>query len=423
MKTIGNVAYFLSGGTPRKGNSEYWGGDIPWYSAANLSTKYLSGTDTTITQAGLEVGSRIAPKSSTLILVRGSGLFNFIPICFAERDVAFNQDVKAMVPSEDVDPLFFHYWIESLRSTLIENIEVTGIGAGKFDTDFLKSLPFPDTPLSEQIRIGIFASSFDKKIELNRKTSATLEEMARALYRSWFVDFDPVHAKAAGRAPVHMDAKTASLFPDSFGDDGLPKGWEAGTLADISLLNPSKHSKKKHPAQIEYVDLANTKWGLIEATTAYQWEDAPSRARMSLAAGDTIVGTVRPGNGSFSFVSKNDLTGSTGFAVLRPKYDRDASLIYLAATDQATIEVLTNLADGGAYPAVRPEVVSARKIVLAPDDLLLAFSQKVFPLIAKIEVGKDENQTLAALCDTLLPRLMSGELRLGEAREQVEEYV
>ena len=120
---------------------------------------------------------------------------------------------------------------------------------------------------------------------------------------------------------------------------------------------------------------------------------------------------------------KNDLTGSTGFAVLRPKYDRDASLIYLAATDQATIEVLANLADGGAYPAVRPEVVSARKIVLAPDDLLLAFSQEVFPLIAKIEIGKDENQTLAALRDTLLPRLMSGELRVGEAREQVEERI
>ncbi len=244
--------------------------------------------------------------------------------------------------------------------------------------------------------------------------------MARALYRSWFVDFDPVHAKAAGRAPAHMDSQTAALFPDSFGEDALPEGWHSGTLADVAHLNARKHSKKKHPAQIEYVDLANTKWGTIEATAEYQWDDAPSRARMSLAAGDTIVGTVRPGNGSFSFVSKEGLTGSTGFAVLSPKDGRDASLVYLAATDPATIEVLANLADGGAYPAVWPEVVAACKITMAPEDQLLAFSAEVSPLIAKIEAGKEENQTPAALRDTLLPRLMSGELRVGEAKEQVE---
>ncbi len=244
--------------------------------------------------------------------------------------------------------------------------------------------------------------------------------MARALYRSWFVDFDPVHAKAAGRAPAHMDSQTAALFPDSFGEDALPEGWHSGTLADVAHLNARKHSKKKHPAQIEYVDLANTKWGTIEATAEYQWDDAPSRARMSLAAGDTIVGTVRPGNGSFSFVSKEGLTGSTGFAVLSPKDGRDASLVYLAATDPATIEVLANLADGGAYPAVRPEVVAACKITMAPEDQLLAFSEEVSALIAKIEAGKEESQTLTALRDTLLPRLMSGELRVGEAKEQVE---
>ncbi len=95
-------------------------------------------------------------------------------------------------------------------------------------------------------------------------------------------------------------------------------------------------------------------------------------------------------------------------------------MIYLAATDPATIEALANLADGGAYPAVRPDVVVAQECVLAPEDVLQAFSAEASPLIARIEAGKNENQTLAALRDALLPRLMSGELRVGEAKEQVE---
>ena len=361
-------------------------------------------------------GATNAPANTAVVGRVGSycGSIHFSKNACWVTDNAIKATAK--IPEES------RFWYYAMLSRDLHDLRA-GSGQPLINQTSLKAvlLPVPDT--EDRLKIAAILGALDDKIELNRKTSATLEEMARALYRSWFVDFDPVHAKREGRAPAHMDTQTASFFPDSFGDDGLPEGWEAGTLADISLLNPSKHSKKNHPAQIEYIDLANTKWGLIGATTAYQWEDAPSRARMSLAAGDTIVGTVRPGNGSFSFVSKNDLTGSTGFAVLRPKYDRDASLIYLAATDQATIEVLANLADGGAYPAVRPEVVSARKIVLAPDDLLLAFSQEVFPLIAKIEIGKDENQTLAALRDTLLPRLMSGELRVGVAREQVEERI
>jgi len=142
---------------------------------------------------------------------------------------------------------------------------------------------------------------------------------------------------------------------------------------------------------------------------------------MALAIGDTVIGTVRPGNGSYAFISREGLTGSTGFAVLSPKTDRDAAFVYLAATDSSTIEALANLADGGAYPAVRPEVVSSQEVILPDEGVLEAFSLEASPLIARVEAGKRENRTLATLRDALLPRLMSGELRVGEAREQVEE--
>jgi type I restriction enzyme, S subunit len=315
------------------------------------------------------------------------------------------------------DPRFVYYFLKTLDWAKFN--DKSGVPGVNRNDAHLEPVKLP--PLSEQRSIAAILAALDDKIELNRKTAATLEEMARALYRSWFVDFDPVWAKAEGRTPAHMDEATAALFPDSFGDDGLPVGWSRGLLANISRLNPESHSKKSYPHKVRYVDLANTKWGLIDATTDYDKETAPSRARLVLRAGDTIVGTVRPGNGSYAYVGSSGLTGSTGFAVLRPIDEADAGLLYLAATDPATIDDLANLADGGAYPAVRPDVVANQPMNVAPDAVKKAFSLLVTTFIARIEETKKENQTLASLRDTLLPKLMSGELRVGEAQELVEE--
>jgi type I restriction enzyme S subunit len=305
---------------------------------------------------------------------------------------------------------------QSVREGVVQAVQAN------FSLGQLKNLTiYAPSSIHEQRQIASILGALDDKIENNRKTAATLEEMARALYRSWFVDFDPVHAKAAGEKPAFMDEETAALFPDRFGDDGLPEGWTIGALEDIAVLNPEKHNKKSPPAEIEYVDLSNTKHGSIEKTTLFSWDASPSRAQMVLRKMDTIVGTVRPANGSYSYIGRNHLTGSTGFAVLRPQRAEDAVLIYLAATDPETLDALANLADGGAYPAVRPQVIAARSICIAEEGLRNRFSRFVSPFIERMQASSRENELLADLRDTLLPKLMSGEIRVGEAREQVEE--
>ncbi len=248
----------------------------------------------------------------------------------------------------------------------------------------------------------------------------TLEAMARALFKSWFVDFDPVRAKAEGRDPG-LPKPLADLFPDSFEDSELgeiPKGWEVDTLADISAVNPEVWSKKTRPIRINYVDLSNTKWGRIDMVTVYEQADAPSRAQRVLRPGDTIVGTVRPGNGSYAFILGDDLTGSTGFAVLRPNSVVSAEFLYLAATSRENIETLSHLADGGAYPAVRPEVLAETPIVRPSGSVIVQFSKIVRPLFTRFEVNEHESRTLSALRDTFLPKLISGELRLSEMVER-----
>ena len=277
-------------------------------------------------------------------------------------------------------------------------------------------VPCPPRDVQDQI-VGVLGS-LDDRITLLRETNTTLEAIAQALFKSWFVDFDPVHAKMQGRAPEGMDEATAALFPDSFEESELgavPKGWHVGNLNALADLNPESWSAKLHPERVLYVDLANTKAGQIDEYNEFSFEDAPSRARRVLRCGDVIVGTVRPGNRSFARIASDvtGLTGSTGFAVLRSREVVDQALVYIAATNDEAIDRLSHLADGGAYPAVRPEVVGTTPLVIATEEIRNSFGDIANPLFASIGANQERMRELASLRDTLLPRLISGRLSCG----------
>jgi len=331
--------------------------------------------------------------------------------------------VRLRFGDEHVNPTFASYYLgdPNVREWIVRHAH--GATMPNLNTTILSALPFVLPPLDEQRAIAQILGTLDDKIELNRRMNETLEAMARAIFKSWFVNFDPVRAKAEGRDPG-LPKHIADLFPDRFEDSELgevPKGWEVETLADFSLLNPEAWTKETRPAVINYVDLSNTKWGRIEAVMAYAQHDTPSRAQRVLRPRDTIVGTVRPSNGSYAFISEEGLTGSTGFAVLRPLSAEYAEFVYLAATAAENIESLSHLSDGGAYPAVRPEVVAATQVIKASDDVIEICSRLARPLLAKMAENERESRTLAALRDVLLPKLISGELRMKTAERIVAE--
>ncbi|HCQ2299890.1 TPA: hypothetical protein OHN28_004623, partial [Escherichia coli] len=290
----------------------------------------------------------------------------------------------------------------------------------------------------------------------------TLEQMVQALFKSWFVNFEPVKAKiavleaggsqkdatlAAMTAISGKDADSlavfqreypekyaelraiAELFPLAMQDSELgeiPVGWFCTDLSYLALLNNSSWSKKNAPESLKYVDLANTKWGIIHSTEDFLFSDAPSRARRILKPGDTIVGTVRPGNGSYAFIAEEGLTGSTGFAVLTPKHEHFSSFIYICATSKDNIERLAHLADGGAYPAVNAEVILSTPCIIPIDhssskNLIECFHYYVRELFAYKHNNLRQNKSLEQLRDTLLPKLLSGEITLPDAEEIAKE--
>ena len=268
-------------------------------------------------------------------------------------------------------------------------------------------------PLPEQRAIARVLGALDDRIELNRRMNATLEAMARALFQSWFVDFDPVRAKMAGRDPG-LPKDVADLFPDRLVDSEpgpIPEGWSLGQLDDVASLNPESWNARNAPDEVAYVDLANTKWGHVETVEVHPWSTAPSRARRVLRPGDTIVGTVRPGNGSYALIGGEGLTGSTGFAVLRPGTSNAREIVWCAATSRGNLDRLAHLADGGAYPAVRPHAVAETRIVLSDASVRRAFSSLTAGWFDRMENNKRATRRLAALRDALLAPLVSGESR------------
>jgi len=389
-----------------------------------MKSFWVESAEDTLTPAGVEAASRVVEPGTTLLLTRGMTLHNDVLIVRTRYSAAFNQDVKAVVPHSGVLAEFVPYLLLGNKPRLQDMVDSAGHGTGRLNTDSLKAFSVLLPPIGTQKLLADFFAALDDRITLLRETNATLEGIAQALFKSWFVDFDPVRAKQEGRAPEGMDEATAALFPDGFEESALgvvPTGWLVGSLSDLSALNPESWSAKSYPETVAYVDLANTKDNVIAEIAEYRFDEAPSRARRVLRDGDTIVGTVRPGNRSFAFVSNAsaNLTGSTGFAVLRPRSKESTEFVYLTATADCSIDHLAHVADGGAYPAVRPEVVAGLQCVQPDAGVLRAFHEIAEPIFAKVAGNHQQAQTLATLRDTLLPRLISGQLRLPEAEVAV----
>ena len=414
---MSSVARLESGHTPSRRHPEYWGGSVPWIGIRDATGNHGRVIHETIeytNELGIENSSaRVLPKD-TVCLSRTASVGYVVVM---GRPMSTSQDFVNWICSEKLNPHFLKYILLAERESLL----IFAVGSVHQTIYFPEAKAFhicmPDRRTQDSI-VEVLGA-LDDKIELNQRMNETLEATARAIFKDWFVDFGPTRAKMEGRAP-YLGPDIWSLFPGSLDGEDKPEGWSAGSLFDIACLNPESWSRATYPEAVDYVDLSNTKWGTIETITHYASEAAPSRAQRILRPGDTIVGTVRPGNGSYAYVSAQGLTGSTGFAVLRPKSRIFREVVYLAATAKENIDRLTHLADGGAYPAVRPELVAATELVAAPESFFAAFSAATSALIDRAEANKLENRVLAATRDLLLPKLMSGEIRVREAEKAVK---
>ncbi|MDA8216788.1 MAG: restriction endonuclease subunit S [Dehalococcoidales bacterium] len=312
------------------------------------------------------------------------------------------------------DPAFREYAIKRMEGSS---------GRQRVPVSALANYQFLLPSLRGQLAISNLLGSLDDKIELNRRTNETLEAMARAIFKSWFVDFDPVRAKAAGRQPVGMDTETAALFPDSFEESELgdiPRGWKIARLDEVVQLNPASIGKDYPHPVIQYIDISSVTVGHLDGVTTYTISDSPSRAQRLVSPGDTIWSCVRPNRKSYLFIHEpaENVVVSTGFVVLSPRV-LTPSYLYAWVTCDQFVDYLAANADGSAYPAVRPEHFAGAEVLVPSGSTLEAFETLAGPMRDRIAANDREAATLAEIRDALLPKLLSGEVRVHETERMV----
>ena len=275
--------------------------------------------------------------------------------------------------------------------------------------------------LSEQRAIAHILGTLDDKIELNRRMNETLEEMARALFKSWFVDFDPVRAKMEGR-DTGLPLDVADLFPDRLVESELgemPEGWEAVPLPEMIEVNPSRSLRKGEVAP--YLDMANmpTRGHVPDMVI-----DRPFGSGMRFTNGDTLVARITPclENGKTAYVDflHHDRIGwgSTEYIVMRPIPPLPNEFAYCLARSagfrEFTIQNMTGTSGRQRVPA---KALSQFLLPLPPEPIAARFGEVVQPLFTRASEAVCESRTLAALRDMLLPKLVSGELRVAKVNQ------
>ena len=413
---LSDVTDFLSGGTPSKAQPKYWNGSIPWVSARDMKCFRLRDTTAHVTAEGLANGTRQVPIGSVLLLTRGMTLLNDVPVCVTERPMAFNQDVKALRPRPGVAPAFLPYLVLGNKERLLNLVDLAGHGTGRLNSDELRTLDILLPPSAEQSAIAHILGTLDDKIELNRRMNATLEAMARALFRSWFVDFDPVRAKMEGR-DTGLPKDISDLFPDRLVESAIgeiPEQWAIVRLTDLMEVNPRRSLSRGRVAP--YLDMANMPTrGHVPASVV----DRPFGSGTRFANGDTLVARITPclENGKTAYVDflRDDEVGwgSTEYIVLKPRSPLPDQFAYCLARSVEFREfAVQNMSGTSGRQRVPTTALSGFLMAAPPPSLAAQFGHLSRLLFERGSRAHRESGTLSALRDSLLPKLISGELRV-----------
>lgn len=306
-------------------------------------------------------------------------------------------------------PYLYCYLSYLYDSGQMDVFQVQHTGVARFQyTYFAQNVHIPLPSMAVQRKISEVLLSFDNKIELNRRINETLEQITMTLYKYWFVDFGPFQDRQ---------------FIES-GEGTIPEGWSFKRLDELVVINERSVGKNYPFDQIEYIDISSVATGVLEGTTTYMLDEAPSRAKRLVFSGDIIWSTVRPNRKSYLYIHKpaENTVASTGFAVITPK-SVPSSFLYCHVTTDEFVDYLESNAEGSAYPAVRPDVFARAMVCVPTEDVLASFDEKVGPLIHQMQENMVENKELQKTRDYLLPRLLSGEIEVRAAEEQVEEVL
>ncbi len=405
---IDNVADVVGGGTPSTKDESNFNGDIPWITPKDLSGythRYIARGERNISEKGLRNSSaRLLPKGAVLLTTRAPVGY----VAIATSPVATNQGFRNLILRDGFQPEFFYYLLKSNTDYL--KAHASGTTFGELSGSTLKRLKFRIPPLPKQCAIAHILGTLDDKIELNRQMNQTLEAMAQALFKSWFIDFEPFRDQGMQDSPLGE----------------IPVGWRVGKVNDIAVLHRESINPSDSPSEVfdHYSIPAFDEEQMPKAETGD--EIRSNKFRIPYEA--VLISKLNPrfprvwlpfDNGSQRSVC------STEFLVVIPKGNTAREYLYSLFSSHSFLETFSTLVTGtsSSHQRVRPEDLMSIDAIVPPERVATNFSDMVRPLLALVNHNLVQNSPLAAIRDTLLPKLLSGEIQVKNAEKFVEKVI
>ena len=395
---IGDLGQIITGKTPKTAIKKNWGGKIPFLSPSDdMSNKTSPVTARTLTELGVaEVAKCLIPANSICVSCIGSDLGKVVK---TDRELVTNQQINTIVPHSNVDSDFVYYLM------CIVGKELNYISKTSTAVPIINKSTFSDwnivipEKVEDQRRIASILSSLDRKIELNNKINADLEEMAQAIFKNWFVDFEPF--------------KNGKFVDSELGK--IPEGWKVGRLTDVIKLMPGGTPKTSEPlywdnGTIPFFSPKDVNGVYCFATEKHITEAGLNKCSSNLYPKDTIFITCRGTVGKVCLVACDMAMNQSNYAI---KAIDGYSQYYVFFLVKSVVERLIKKSNGAVFSAITSKDFD-EEILIPSQNAVEDFTNVIDGFFRRIFTIGTENSRLSLLRDTLLPRLMSGELEVPE---------
>ncbi len=393
LRKLEDCARFLSGGTPSKSNAEYWTGDIPWVSSGEMTQSFIEDTDLHLSAEGARNGTRMVPKHTVLAVVRGMSLAKEFRVSITQREMTFNQDIKALSCANGIDPHFLFYALKARREYIRELATEASHGTKKLETDSLGAVEIlvPES-IEGQKAIASVALTYDELIENNRRRVALLEEAARQLYKDWFVRF---------RFPGHEHVKVI---------DGQPDGWKRKSIAELSsLLSRGIAPTYDDEASGIVINQKCIRGSKVSLELARRQSKAVPEKKLvrkfDILINSTGAGTL--GRVAQNFHEHENLSVDSHVTIVRPA--ASVARVWLGIAIATKQEFIATLGRGATNQTeLSKDDVGAIVLNMPTDTILREFEDQVALKAEMVMNLLAQNRQLAKARDLLLPKLMSG---------------
>ena len=422
--SIGDLGKVCTGKTPHTNNQEFYGEEYPFYTPSDMNGgRFLKSTKRYLSKLGIStVRNSIIESGSVLVSCIGSDMGK---VTIAPSKGVTNQQINTICPHDWVDSLYLYYSL-CTRKRELKSLATGGSAQPILNKSSFCQIKIEMPPFHEQKAIAHVLGTLDEKIELNQKTNETLEGITKAIFKSWFINFDPVRAKAKGRS-TGLPNEISDLFPDSFEDSEIgqiPNSWNTKKITDwgetVCGKTPSTKKESYYGNDYMFVTIPDLHRGLhiTSSSRGLSKSGAELQSKKLLSKGSVLVSCIAT-PGLIGVIQESCFTNQQINSITPNNKNCTWFIAFYLLMNK---DLLLSFGGGGSvFFNLNKSKFDSIAILSPPDKIIYKFNNFAAPLMDKCFALKKEISFLSNIKNTLLPKLISGEIKIPDAEKIIEE--